>query len=348
MLRFLFTLAFVAGGLAVPFASAAEVQFVIGDYLPVEEGLWMTDSSPLLRPFGVDFATDGTMFIVELEGGRIFTLRNQQLAHVSGNGSRTYLGDGQGWQSATYNGMHNCAVTSTGDVLVADTWNHCVRCIDAESRVVSTLAGTGQAGFSGDGSDAKNAQFNFVMCVTLSPDGSTLHVADLRNRRIRAIDLATNVVSTIAGNGERGQPVDGQPAVRQPLIDPRAVAADSRGRVYILERGGHALRVVDPEGRIQTVAGTGQSGHRDGKALQAQFGSPKHICVDPQDRVYIADDQNSAIRCYDPRSGRVTTILGKGAGDPRIQLKNPHGVCWHNGWLYVVDTSHNRILRMKD
>lgn len=323
------------------------VEVIVGGVLKAEGGNWNPKTSPLLRPFGVDFNASGHMLIVELEGGRVHQFNADGLSQISGDGSKSYRGDGGPLAAATYNGMHNIAVTPNGDFYIADSWNHCIRNVDARTGMVSTFAGTGKAGFSGDGGPANTAEFNFIMCITLNHANDVLHVADLKNRRIRAIDLATKTVSTIAGNGKKGRPEDGKPAKDSPLADPRAVAADSRGNVYILERGGNALRLVTPKGIITTVAGNGEKGFRDGPALEAQFGSPKHICVDDKDIVYIADDQNKAIRRYDPTTQTVTTVLGRGHGDAKIQLLNPHGVCWEDGWLYVVDTGHNRILRIK-
>lgn len=329
-------------------AAPAGIEIVVGGMLQQEGGNWDPKASPFQRPFGVDFNQAGDMFIVELEGGRVFKREAAgRLNQISGDGSKSYKGDGQSAAHATYNGMHNCAVTANGDLYISDSWNHCVRKIDAETGIVSTIAGTGAAGFSGDGGPATAAKFDFTMCITLNPKETLLHIADLKNRRIRAVNLEDGTVATIAGNGQRGVPTDGAKAVDSPLVDPRAVAADSKGNVYILERGGNAIRVVRPDGTIETVAGNGKRGLKDGPALQAEFGSPKHICVDDQDAVYIADDENRAIRRYDPVTKVVTTILGEGHGDPRIRLLHPHGVCWQQGMLYVVDTSHNRILRMK-
>lgn len=329
-------------------ASDVKVEIIVGGLLAEEGGNWNPDHSPLTSPFGVDFSPDGTMSIVELEGGRVHTLSaDGRLTHVSGDGSKSYQGDGGLLTKATYNGMHNCAVTADGDLYIADSWNHCIRKVDADSGIVSTIAGTGAAGFSGDGGPATQATFDFVMCITLNHSGDVLHVADLKNLRIRAVDLKTGTVTTIAGNGRKGVPEDGAVAIKSPLVDPRAVAADSQGNVYVLERGGNALRVVRNDGTIHTVAGSGQRGHQDGDALQARFGSPKHICVDDDDNVYVADDVNRVIRRYDPRAGTVSTVLGLGHGDKRIQLLHPHGVCWQNGTLYVVDTGHNRILKLR-
>ncbi len=324
------------------------VEFVVGELRTEEGGSWDTKKSPLKRPFGIAFNSKGIGFVVELEGGRVFELsRKHELSQISGDGSRSYEGDGQPATKATYNGMHNCAITPNGDLLIGDTWNHCVRRIDARTGLVSTWAGNGKAAFAGDGRRRRDASFNFVMCITLNADSSALHIADLKNRRIRAVDVTSGIVTTVAGNGEKGVPADGARATEAPLVDPRAVAADSKGQVYILERGGNALRVVRTDGTIKTVAGTGKRGFADGPALQAQFGSPKHICVDSRDNVYIADDQNGAIRKYDAVSQTVSTVLGRGIGHKQIRLLNPHGVCVYGQWLYVMDTSHNRILRVR-
>lgn len=327
---------------------AAEVNFIVGDYMPNEGGDWNLKSSPLHRPFGIAFNSDGLGYVIELEGGRVFTLaRDKTLTQISGDGSKSYRGDGDVAKNATYNGMHNCAVLPNGDVLIGDTWNNCVRRIDAKTGIVSTWAGSGKAGFAGDGGPAMKAEFNHVMCITLNADASVLHIADLKNRRIRAVNVAAKTVSTVAGNGKRGVPEDGSLATESPLVDPRAVAADSQGNLYVLERGGHALRIVRADGTIETVAGTGEKGFQDGAALQAQLGAPKHICVDAEDCVYIADDMNGAIRKYDPQSKTVSTVLGRGFGDAKLRLKNPHGVCVRDGVLYVMDSSNNRILTVQ-
>jgi DNA-binding beta-propeller fold protein YncE len=328
--------------------SSSGVEFVIGGLMQEEGGDWDPKSSPLLRPFGVDFDLAGCMFVVELEGGRVHRFDpDGKLTQISGDGSESYKGDGGLVIDATYNGMHNIAVIPDGDLYIADSWNHCIRRIERDTGIVSTFAGTGKPGFSGDGGPATKAAFDFIMCITLNSTNDVLHVAELKNRRIRAIDLESRTVTTIVGNGQKGAPADSGRAVESPLEDPRAVAADSKGNVYVLERGGNALRVVMPDGKIQTVAGTGKQGFRDGAALEAQFGSPKHICIDDKDNVYIADDQNKAIRRFDPVAKTVSTVLGRGQGDAKLKLLHPHGVCWEAGWLYVVDTSHNRILRIK-
>ena len=329
-------------------AMAGEAEVVVGGLLRAEGGTWSPDAGPLASPFGVDFAPNGDMWIVELEGGRVHRMElGGNVRHVGGDGSKSYRGDGGPLMQATFNGMHNCVTTKNGDLYIADSWNHCIRKVAADAGIITTVAGTGEKGFSGDGEPAKAATFDFVMCIMLNPTQDRMLISDLNNRRVRSFDLKTGIVTTVAGNGIKGVPTDGSAAIDSPLVDPRAAVEDAQGQLWILERGGHALRLVRSDGTIHTIAGNGKSGFADGVGVASQFGSPKHLCLDPQGNVYIADDQNGAIRRYDPKTQTVTTILGRGFGDATIRLKNPHGVTWHAGWLYVVDMGHNRILRIR-
>ncbi|QDT35449.1 NHL domain-containing protein [Thalassoglobus polymorphus] len=342
----LFSVGFAALSLAAQ-PVVSNVEFVVGDLLKVEGGSATPSSFPFNRPFGIDFDSAGMMYVVELEGGRIFRLgQDHTPVQISGDGSRSYKGDGGKIAKATYNGMHNLAIDSKDRAYIADSFNHCLREIDLKAGTIRTLAGNGKAGFSGDGKGGEDAQFDYLMCVSLNPAGDALFIADLKNSRIRKIDLKTGLTSTVAGNGKRGVPKDGAKATESPLVDPRAVAVDSKDNIYILERGGHALRKVDSQGRIETVAGTGEKGFKDGAALESQLASPKHICIDAEDRVIIADDANAAIRCYDPKTKTVSTLLGRGFGKKELKLNQPHGVTIQDGTLYVCDTSNNRIFKV--
>jgi len=262
----------------------SKVTLIDGSWNPGEGGSVTTQPHPLNRPFGVDFDSKGRMWIVELEGGRVHRSANGVRKQVGGDGSKSYRGDGGSLGQATFNGMHNLAIAPDDSVYIADSWNHCIRRIDAKGHI-TTYAGSGKAGFSGDDGTAAKAQFNYIMCITLNPSGEKLHVADLKNRRIREIDLKSDKVLTIAGNGQRGIPKDGAKATEAPLVDPRAVCSDTAGNVYVLERGGHALRVVRPDGRIYTVAGNGEKGNSDGIGSAARFNGPKHICADPSGNI---------------------------------------------------------------
>lgn len=335
--------------LASAFLNAQEysAKLIIGDELT--RGA-KPSPGKLDTPFGVDFDAAGNMFIVELTGGRVHKLTaDGKFTTISGNGEKSYTGDGGPASKATFNGMHNVAVTPAGDAYIADSWNHCIRKIDAKTGVITTIAGTGEAGFSGDGGPAVKATFNFVMCITLTAANDALHVADLKNRRIRRVDLKSGTVSTVAGNGKKGVPQDGAKATDSPLVDPRAVASDSKGNIYILERGGNALRRVSPEGIIHTVVGTGKAGTTIGEGVSSQLNGPKHIAIDHDDNVIIADEQNQRICKYNAKAKTLSTIFGAGVKSPAVKLSRPHGVCVHaDGSIYVVDTGHHRIFRLAE
>ena len=239
-------------------------------------------------------------------------------------------------------------------IYVADTFNNCVRKVDPKIGVVQTIAG-GEKGFAGDGGPAANARFDQVYHVAIDADGKNLYVCDLGNRRIRKIDLKTGTIDTVVGNGKRGVPKDGAKAKDAPLFDPRAVAVDRKGRIWILERSGNALRVVE-DGRIRTVAGTGEKGLAGdgGPALQAKLNGPKFLWIDPKGDVLIADTKNHCIRKFVVKDGSIVRVAGTGkkgkggAGGPptKVQLTQPHGVAiGPDGTMYVADSMNGRILK---
>jgi DNA-binding beta-propeller fold protein YncE len=283
--------------------------------------------------------------------------KSGNLTTVAGTGKKGDQGDGGPATAAEFNGMHHLAALPDGRILLADTWNNRIRQFDPTTGVVSSFAGTGEKGFGGDGGPAAKAKFGGVYCLAVSAAGDRLLVADLDNRRIRAIDLRTGIVTTVAGNGAKGVPKEGAQAVSAPLVDPRAVAAGRNGEIYILERSGHALRVVDREGKIRTIVGTGKQGATGdgGDARLARLNGPKHLCVDLDGNVLIADTENHAIRKYVRQSGLLVRVAGTGAkgsaglgGPPeKAQLNQPHGVYAHpSGDVYISDSSNNRVLKI--
>ena len=330
--------------------------------------LWWRDDRPrepsrspaeLRMPFGVDADRAGNLFIVELTGQRLRKLNTAgRLSTVAGTGEKGHAGDGGAATAAQFNGMHNLAVAPNGDLFIADTWNCRVRKIDAKTGVITTVAGTGVKGYSGDGGPADQAQCGDLYCVALDAPRNRLLLADLDNRRIRVVTLVNGKIETLAGNGRRGVPSDGSPAKEAPLVDPRAVACDAVGNVYILERAGHALRAVDGQGRIRTVAGTGTKGTAadDVPAAQATFDGPKHLCVDGHGDVIIADAENHVVRKLLVREKRVVRVAGTGkpgsagvGGPPsRVELDRPHGVFVDpQDTLFIADSGNDRILRIQ-
>lgn len=305
----------------------------------------------LKEPFGTEFDAAGNTWIVEMVAGNRLLKMDPAgvLHHVAGELSPGFAGDGGPALQARFNGPHNLAVRANGEILIGDTWNGRVQRFDPATSTVSTLPGW-QA-------PAGKERGNGPYCITLSPDGTKLHIADLR--QVHELDLASGRSRVVAGSGEKGMPKDGALATAAPLVDPRAAAMDRDGNLYVLERNGHALRVVSPDGRIRTVVNaSGKKGAEGdgGPALQATMSGPKHLCIDHDGSVLIADAENHLIRRYLPASGRLVRVAGTGkrgaagvGGDPlQCELARPHGVTVHpvSGELFLTDSYNNRILKI--
>jgi DNA-binding beta-propeller fold protein YncE len=317
-------------------------------------------TSDTVQPFAIDFDKEGNIYFVEMNGGerlkKLFP--DGKVEVLAGTGKKGLAGDGGDASKAEFNGMHNLAVAPDGKIYLADTFNNAIRKYDPASKKVEAFAGTGKKAYSGDGGPAAQAEFNQAICIALTTDGGTLFIADIGNKRVRAINTKTGTVTTVAGTGKAGVPKDGELAKDQPLVDPRAVAVDAKGNLYILERGGHALRVVDKEGKIKTVAGTGKAGKGGdgGPALAAAMNGPKFLSIDPDGSVLIADTENHQIRRYIPGKEVMELVAGKGTkgnsgvgGDPKmVEMARPHGVSVHpnTGEMYIADSDNNRVLKI--
>jgi len=340
----------LCAALVVPFIAHADQIVLVAGGTQDAVDIPATEAR-LKEPFGTEFDSGGHMWIVEMvSGNRLLQVDGGGvIQHVAGQPTPGDSGDGGQAIRAQFNGPHNLAILPDGKVLIGDTWNGRVRVVDVKARIVSTLEGW-QA-------PAGKAKGNGPYCITLNFDGTKLYIADLR--QVHELDLATHQSKVIAGNVKKGKPEDGAIAVDAPLVDPRAVAPDRLGNVYILERGGNALRVVDKEGRIRTVVNASgkQGGTGDGgPALEATMSGPKHLCVDKDNSVIIADAENHLVRRYVPNTGKIERIAGTGksgsagvGGDPKqCQLARPHGVTIHpeSGHLYITDSYNNRVLKI--
>ncbi|MCY2933116.1 MAG: hypothetical protein WCJ40_10710 [Planctomycetota bacterium] len=320
-------------------------------------------SVKLKEPFYTEADPQGGLIIAEMaEGQRILRLESSgKLTLLAGTGTKGKPVEGnQNALDARFDGIHNIAIHPvTGDIYIADTWNCVIRKYQAATKTVSTIAGTGLKGFSGDGNDAMKASLGGIYCVALDPEGRHLYMADLHNYCIRVLDLETGMIRRAAGNGKRGKPVNGGIAIQEPLIDPRAVVVDRFGNLYILERGGNALRVVNSDGKIRTVVNeSGKKGRtrESGPALSFEMNGPKHIQIDRNNRVLIADAENHQVLRYDPRADRVEILAGTGIagtgglnGPPtKAQLNRPHGLFeLQNGQIIITDSYNHRILKIE-
>jgi DNA-binding beta-propeller fold protein YncE len=275
---------------------------------------------------------------------------------IAGSNQRGYSGDGGSAVSAAFDQPRATAVGPDGTVYIADTFNHRVRRVGPGGDV-ATLAGTGQAAFSGDGGPAGTATLHWPHGVAVDPAGASLYIADSANHRVRKVDLGSGVITTAAGGASSGFGGDGGQATAALLQAPKAVYAAPSGDLYIADSGNERVRRVDRSGIITTIAGTGVTGFSGdgGPATTAQFDGPRSVAGDPAGNLYVADDNNHRIRRIDP-SGVITTVAGTGTagfsgdGGPALsaQLDHPRGVAVDGrGAVFIADSMSARI-RMVD
>jgi len=250
-------------------------------------------------------------------------------------------------------------VSADDDLYIVDRLNACIRKVDGKTGIVTTVAGTGKKGYSGDGGPGVKAQLIEPNDCCLDGKGGLL-IADVSDWRIRRLDLTTGTITTFAGIGRiKGRPArtekgDGGPARKAVLHGARAVCVDGLGTTYICEREGNCVRKVDGKGTITTLAGTGEKGSNDGLAEKARFNGPKGIRCDIEGNVYVVDTENQSIRKIQVMTGQVFTVAGgrRGpsgdGGDPlKAGLGRPHGcVLDAEGRLYIADSENHRVRRV--
>ena len=238
-----------------------------------------------------------------------------------------------------------------------------IRKVDMKTGIISTVAGTGMAGFSGDGGPGVRAQLRQPHSIVLDRDGTIL-ICDIGNHRIRRLHLDTGSIESYAGTGEAKATREGASVREAPLNGPRTMVLAGSGDLYLALREGNAIYRIDAKTQtVHKVAGTGESGYSGDNepALAARFGGstarlagPKGLALGPDNSLYVADTESHAIRRIDLKSGIITTVLGTGqAGDGpepnplECKLSRPHAVLFANGVLYVADSEAHRIRILK-
>ena len=316
----------------------------------------------LHEPFSIAFDAKGDAYGVEFQpANRIFKMHDGKIEYISGVKWNS-MGKAPKLPApaklldlspAVYNGMHDISIAPDGSIYASDSFQHRIVRLDPKTHATTVFAGTGKAGFAGDGGPADQAQLNIPMCGVIDPSGKFMVIADISNNRVRRIDLASKVITTIAGNGKKGLPKDGDDARHTPMGDVRAACTAKDGTVYALLRGGHALAAVK-DGKVTVVVNkAGKAGPAtDGPAGDARMNGPKYVTMDAKDNVLILDTENHCLRLFDPIKQTIRTIIGNGKKGSAVgadwastQLNRPHGArIGPDGRLYVTDTENNRIL----
>jgi DNA-binding beta-propeller fold protein YncE len=277
---------------------------------------------------------------------------------AAGTGTAGYAGDGGPATKAALNNPFDVAFDAAGNLYLSDTFNHRIRRVDAKTGVITTVAGAGAKGFSGDGGPATQAEMNEPYGIVLDRAGN-LYFADRLNRRVRRVDAKTGVITTLAGDGSKAYSGDGGPAARAGLAEPNGVALDPAGlRLYIADVADHRVRVVDlATGTISTFAGNGKGRHEGdgGPSPAAAIFGARAVEVGPDGTVHILERGGNTLRAVDPKTGTISTVAGTGAkgntgdgGPARAATFNgPKELAVDpSGNILIVDTENHSIRRI--
>lgn len=307
-------------------------------------------AAPLAGPAQIAYDAAGNLYIADLNDSII---RKIDLAGivttVAGTGEQGFAGDGGLATSALLDSPAGVAVDTAGNIYIADTHNQRVRKVSGGT--ITTIAGTGVTGFSGDGGPAASAQLSNPTALALDSSGN-LYIADTDNHRIRRISGTT--ITTVAGNGEQAFSGDGAAATAAGIDSPNGVAVDAWGRIYIGDTHNQRVRVVDASGMISTLAGNGSKayGGDGGVATGASLARPRGLSVDAQGNIYLADSDNHRIRLI-ANSGSITTVAGNGSqwfagdGNPAVNamLDTPRAPAAQAPGVFALSDTNNRLIR---
>lgn len=341
-------------------ADAAEIVTIAGTGADAYTG----DGGPAIKaglsnPFGLEIAPDGMLYFCDFTNHAIrrMDLKTNIVTTVAGTPRKPgFGGDGGPALGAMFNEPHEIRFDRIGNYYVSDMKSDVIRRIDAKTQIITTVAGTAKPGFSGDGGAATKAEFNNPIAVFLDGD-SRLLICDIKNHRVRQVDLDSGIVSTFAGNGEKKAVADGGALSSTAFFGPRSLAVDKNHDVILVLREGNAVYRIDRKtNAVHHLAGTGMKGYSgdggDGKL--AQINGPKGVAIDHQGNILLCDTENHAIRIIDRSTGKIDTLVGDGKigdgpdGDPRkCQLNRPHGVFVAlDGTIYIGDSGNHKIRKL--
>jgi len=311
-------------------------------------------AAELFYPSGVAVDKAGNIYSADKEVHRIHKTNNQGIISIiAGNGNKGYKGDGSPSEAAMISAPSGLFTDAQGNLYITDLGNHCIRKIDTKG-IITTVAGNGQKGFSGDGGPATSATMDFPYDVTIDTKGN-MYIADYANQRIRKIN-SKGIISTIAGNGERGYTGDGGPATKATLNFPAGIDVDAAGNIYVSDQNNNCIRKIGATGTISTIAGDGKSSYAGdgGSATQAELNAPIGIKVDADGNIYIVDSGNNCVRMINAQ-GIISTITGDGkaghkgnGGDAKnAELNSPYGIAIDSaGNIYIADQNNNEIRKL--
>lgn len=310
------------------------------------------------NPFGVVRGPDGLIWFCEYGGQRVRRINaDGHLETIVGCGEKGYSGDGGDPLKATLNQPHEIRFDRDGNLYIVDMSNHVVRKVDFTKKVITTIAGTGKAGYSGDGGLASKAELKNPHSIQFGPDGN-LYICDIGNHVIRMVDMSTQRISTFAGTGKPGKTANNAPIEGTPLNGPRSLDFDRQGDLWLATREGNQVFRFDMKAKlIYHIAGTGASGFtgNGGQAILATLKGPKGIALDKEGNVFLADTESHTVRKINVTTGVIDVVVGDGTkgdgpdGKPLMcRLNRLHGIFIdEDGALWIGDSENHRIRVLK-
>lgn len=316
-------------------------------------------SAKIKNPEGIAVAPNGDVYIADSDNHAIRRVNflTGVITTVAGTGNPGYSGDGAAATSCKLSFPEDVAILPNGDIYIADTGNHAIRKVLAATGTITTVAGTGNPGSSGDGGAATLAKLNSPRGIAIASNGD-VYIGDRSNNKIRKVTALTGLISTYAGTGTAGYLGDGGVATAARLKTPQGLHLHTNGDLYFADSGNNVVRKIAAITTIiSTVAGTGTAGYTGdgGPATSARLDSPEAVHMAPSGDLYIADTGNHAIRRVQAGSGTITTIAGTGAsgyagdGGPATlaQFNRPRGIAVSTtGTYYISDKNNHRIRKV--
>lgn len=320
----------------------------------------LAKDSPIGEPYGLVVGPDGGLYVTEIANHLIrrIDLKSGEMKVIAGSGVQGYSGDGGKATAAKMNEPYEVRFDSRGNLITVEMKNAVIRKVDMTTGEITTIAGTGTPGYSGDGGPATKAQFNQPHAITLD-ENDNIYLCDIRNHRVRKIDAQTGIITTVIGGGSR--PLEPKTIGFDDLQvkGPRALDVAGKSAFVLALREGNAIYRMDlKDSTLTLLAGTGKSGY-SGKSLpgtQAPLSGPKGIAMAPNGDIYFADTESHTIRVIRAKTGHVETAVGDGKrgdgpdGDSplKCRLNRPHGICVDaEGNVYIGDSENHRVRMLK-
>ncbi|GIT31773.1 MAG: hypothetical protein Ct9H300mP1_38190 [Planctomycetaceae bacterium] len=314
---------------------------------------------PVDNPFGVEQGPDAALYVTTVGSHRVLRLdpKTGKITSVAGSGGRGYSGDAGPATKATLNQPYEVRFDSKGNMLIVEMQNHLIRRVDAQSGVITTVAGDGVAGYGGDDGPARQARFRDPHSITLDKNDN-IYISDISNHRVRRIDAKSGRIETLAGNGKPGFPKDGGLAKDQPLITPQGIVVHN-GFLWIASFRGHMVwRVGLKTGVIHRFAGTGRRGYTGdgGNPLEATFDGPRGITMSPSGVLYVVEGENNIIRAIDTVRGSIgrsrepvrrnMSMPATESRQSKPDLATARHLRESRGSLVLSDTKNHRVRRL--